>query len=114
MGQLKNQYIDAGYPERPGWKTPGPSQQAAQAITGRARTLRDRVFAYIKSAQSAGRPAPTADEIAAGLDVNLLSIRPRVSELRRLGEIVEAAERGRNASGMSAGRWVPASERGRP
>jgi len=47
----------------------------------------------------------TADEAAAVLDLPILSIRPRVAELHRLGELRPTAERRRNASGASATVW---------
>ena len=47
----------------------------------------------------------TADEIAADLGESVLSIRPRVSELHRLGMIEKTKVRRRNASGMSASVW---------
>jgi hypothetical protein len=90
------------YPHAPGFKTlAGRSRQAARSIAPHARTLRDRVLAEIEHAKS----PPTADEIASGLGENILSVRPRVSELYRLGRIEPAPVRGKNASGMSAMRW---------
>lgn len=89
------------YPDHAGWKADGPSRAAANAIEPVARTLRDRVLNVIRRAPV----PPTADEIAAGLGENILSIRPRVSELHRQGWIIPAGDRGRNISGMTATRW---------
>jgi hypothetical protein len=90
------------YPDRPGHKVPGPSEDAATAIAGSAGTLRDRVREVIATALS----GITADDVAAQLNRSILSVRPRVSELRRLGDIRQAEGRGKNRSGMSASRWV--------
>jgi DNA-binding IclR family transcriptional regulator len=92
------------YPIEPGHKVVGPSEEAAKAISGIASTLRDQVRRII-----ATNPGGlTADEIAHKLNRSILSVRPRVSELRRLGEIKQSGSRGKNESGMSATIWVAA------
>ena len=48
----------------------------------------------------------TADEIAHKLNRSILSVRPRVSELRRQGEIRQSGARGKNESGLTASVWV--------
>lgn len=88
------------YPDAPGFKATGTSEAAAIAVAPVARTLRDLVKRTIATS-----PGLTADEIASRLQKSPLSIRPRVSELRRLGEIRQADSRGTNASGMTASRW---------
>jgi hypothetical protein len=47
----------------------------------------------------------SADLIAAALDESILTVRPRVSELRRSNLVEPTAERRKNKSGMSAQRW---------
>jgi hypothetical protein len=89
------------YPERPGFKSAGPSQEAADAIARRTPRLRALVLSVFKET-SVGM---TADQVAGVLDLPILSIRPRVAELHRLGEIRPTDERRRNASGMSATVW---------
>lgn len=92
---------DQVYPDSPGFKTHGPSEDAAASIAPRAPRIRDAVLDVI-----ATRPAGiTADEIAATLGMSILTIRPRVSELRRLGEIRATGDRRCNASGMTASTW---------
>jgi hypothetical protein len=93
------------YPEQPGFKVSGPSEQAALAVAPVAKNLRDQV----KQAIAAAPNGLTADEIASKLNRTPFSVRPRVSELRRLGEICQAATRGKNSSGMSASVWVVSS-----
>ncbi len=90
------------YPDAPGFKARGPSEQAAQAIKGPAKTLREEVLRTISLAPS----GLTADAVADRLGRSILSVRPRVSELHRQGEIRPAPQRGRNNSGMSATVWV--------
>lgn len=88
-----------GYPDGPGWKEADTSRAAAEAISSVAGRLRLLVYSYIKR-----HPLLTADEIADALDESRLTIRPRVSELRVRGFIVNDG-RGRNASGKAAHRW---------
>lgn len=88
------------YPDRPGWKEDGTSREAAEAMAGRAGTLRAAVYNFI-----CRNPRHTADEIAEALGESVLAVRPRVSELRVAGLITNDG-RGRNASGNSAHLWV--------
>jgi predicted ArsR family transcriptional regulator len=89
------------YPDAPGFKTAGPSEDAAKAISGKAARMRAMVLAKI-----AQRPAgATADEIAHELGLSILSVRPRVSELNRSGEIRQTGSRRKNESGMTATVW---------
>jgi hypothetical protein len=90
------------YPDRPGHKVPGTSEEAARAIAGVAGTLRDKVREVIARCPT----GITADDVALQLNRSILSVRPRVSELRRLGDIRQAEGRGKNQSGMTASRWV--------
>ena len=89
----------SGYPQAPGAKRDGTSQEAADAITDRAATLRAAVRAALKADKL------TADECADVLGQSVLSIRPRVTELSKMGEIEDAGERRKNASGRNAIVW---------
>jgi hypothetical protein len=90
------------YPGNPGWKASDTSEDAAQAITSHAKTVRDRVLAFLTERH----PAPlSADQIAAAPAEKILTVRPRVSELRRSDLIEPTAERRTNKSGMSARCW---------
>jgi predicted ArsR family transcriptional regulator len=91
----------AGYPDSPGFKRPGPSEQAAAAIGSTATVLRAKVLAQF----GAYPGGATADEIAKDLDLSVLSVRPRVSELNRTGQIKETGGRRKNESGMTATVW---------
>jgi hypothetical protein len=88
------------YPSAPGFKERGgTSEQAANAMQGSARILRDRIFAAL------ARKPMTADECAAALSESILSVRPRLSELAKQNMIERTGERHKNASGMSAHVW---------
>lgn len=89
------------YPDAPGFKTAGPSQDAAKAITGKANRMRAMVLQKIAQCPAGA----TADEIAHDLGLSVLSVRPRVSELKRTGEIRQTGTRRKNDSGMTATVW---------
>ena len=90
------------YPTSLRFKSGDTSRLAARRIAPHAEALRDRVFAFLE----ANYPAPfTADEVADRLGVSILSVRPRLSELRRSALIVPTAERRKNKSGMLARCW---------
>jgi predicted ArsR family transcriptional regulator len=96
------------YPDAPGFKVPGPSEQAAKTMTGNANKMRAAVLAQIAQYSSGA----TADEIAKDLNLSVLSVRPRVSELKRNGEIEQTGARRKNESGMTATVWRIVAERG--
>jgi predicted ArsR family transcriptional regulator len=77
------------------------SIEAAEKIEVRAGSMRAQVLDYLTKA-----PAPrSADEIAAALGHDMLAIRPRITELRKAGMIVDSGERGKNKSGRKAILW---------
>lgn len=87
------------YPSQPGAKREGTSQDAADAIAPKSPMLRDKVLAELK------RGPGTADEIAARLEIDKLSIRPRTTELSLLNLIEDSGARSPNASGKMAIVW---------
>lgn len=89
----------AHYPTRPGFKEPTTSKLAAEKI-GDQTALRAAVYARIRAMPS------TADEIAAHLNESILTIRPRVSELRAANKVTPSGQRRPNASGHSAIVWI--------
>lgn len=91
------------YPNTPGFKEPTTSAAAAESMKPTARTLRSKVLDCLALANG------TADEIAARLDASPLAIRPRFTELQRMGKIEDTGRRRRNASGRSAKVWSLAS-----
>jgi DNA-directed RNA polymerase specialized sigma24 family protein len=93
---------DLFYPLAPGFKTGGTSKNAARAIAGDAKLLREQAYSAIVAAGSRGL---TADEVAEKLGCSVLSIRPRCSELRTAGRIVPSGDRRKNVSGLRAAVW---------
>ena len=88
------------YPVSAGYKgNSDTSRQAASSIN--ANVLRAKVLAEFE------RPGCwwTADEVAARLNLSVLSVRPRVCELSAMGKIRDSGERRKNASGRSATVW---------
>lgn len=90
------------YPQTPGFKASGPSEQAAERVSGVAAAMRARVLQVFKNHYPQGL---TADEVAGHLHLSVLSIRPRVSELRALGNIADSQARRKNESGSPATVW---------
>lgn len=89
------------YPDAPGFKEHGTSHEAAYRMERRAGTLREQAYATL-SEHSAGL---TADEVAAIMGETVLSIRPRLTELKLSGRIEKNGERRPNVSGMQASVW---------
>ena len=91
----------SGYPNTPGSKREGTSADAAEAMAARAPNLRAATLAAIRASEGL-----TADEVADVLGgLSILSIRPRVAELARLGAVVDSGARRRNHSGRPAIVW---------
>jgi predicted ArsR family transcriptional regulator len=87
------------YPAVPGSKAAGTSSEAAEAMKPRAGILRAKVLACLRTR------ALTADECADALRESVLAIRPRFSELRALGLVVDTGDRRINDSGRRAIVW---------
>jgi predicted ArsR family transcriptional regulator len=86
------------YPDTPGHKASGTSEEAAASMTGSAAQLQKAVLTVLYR-----HPIGlTADQCAEYVGVSVLSIRPRFSELQRKGMIEETGERRPNKSGRMA------------
>ena len=92
----------APYPASPGFKEPTTSRDAARAVSSSALLLRERVFAAVRDAGARGM---TADEAAEAVVESVLAVRPRVSELAKVGRVIPTGERRRNSSGLGAKAW---------
>jgi hypothetical protein len=103
----KTTIIEGRYPESPGSKAPGTSQEAAAAIAGHATRLRKIV---LREFMAVGQGGLTADQVARRVEQSILTIRPRCSELKRAGFLEPTGERRVNDSGMSAGVLKAASK----
>ena len=79
-----------------------PSQEAAQHIAPSVGELQKLTLREIAKHQS----GLTADEVAARLGLDRLSIRPRCTELRKKNQIFDSNVRRKNQSGRSATVWI--------
>jgi len=93
------QTLNLKYPSSPGWKKEGTSKDAARRMKGAANNLRSQVLEVLQREELA------ADEVAAALGKSILSIRPRLTELFKLGLIEETGARRLNDSGAFAAVW---------
>ena len=80
-------------------------QAVAHAAENLLSRLREGELSFNAEIASAGPQGLTADEIASRLTQSVLSIRPRVSELKEMGEIEKNGLRRPNVSGMKAAAW---------
>lgn len=87
------------YPASPGFKEATTSRDAAVSMKAQAPRLQDKCCQALRSG-----PA-TADEIAERIGCSILAVRPRITELHRLGKIAETGERRSNYSGRQAKVW---------
>ncbi len=89
------------YPQSPGWKAEETetSREAARSVETPAKTLRRKCHEALKGA------AMTADEVAELLGASVLSVRPRVSELKAQGKVEATDKRRCNVSGKTAVVW---------
>lgn len=84
------------YPNQPGFKKRGTSSRAAREMANKAPTLRDRCLEVLQHYEF------TPDEVAHALQVSILAIRPRISELSKMGLIEETGGYRENDSGKIA------------
>lgn len=87
------------YPESPGYKDDDTSRQAAREIAPEVVTLRDLVLTELR------RRSGTADEIAERLYKTPFAIRPRLTELCRIGFVEKTLLKAKNRSGKWARVW---------
>jgi predicted ArsR family transcriptional regulator len=87
------------YPETPGYKKAGTSKDAADSMREKAPTLRDRVLEHLTCVPD------TADGCAYVLGKTIMAVRPRLSELFKLGKIADTGKTEPNESGRMATVW---------
>ncbi len=90
---------DMFYPDAPGWKGAETSKEAAQGVKETAALLRERILEAIRQ-----RPG-TPEQIALRLNAPLMNVRPRCSELRKRGLIVDSGGRAQALGGRRAIIW---------
>lgn len=83
------------YPYAAGYCDTDTSRAAAATVD--AATIRAQVLQTFRTVG-----AMTADECAERMDMSVLTIRPRCTELKRLGHLHDSGKRRPNASGKSA------------
>lgn len=88
------------YPNVPGWKARDTSRLAAESMKPKAPLVRDRILNLLTPAL-----AVTADEAADLLNLPILTVRPRFSELAAQGKLTDTGRRRKNESGKSAIVW---------
>lgn len=82
------------------------SRDAARVATKTAPTQRARVLAVLIETGAAMTPEEITDRLGeTGKPAMVMSIRPRCSELARLGLIKDSGQRGIAAGGCKAIRW---------
>lgn len=82
------------YPYAAGYRNTDTSRAAASVD---AATIRAQVLQTFRTVG-----AMTADECAERMEMSVLTIRPRCTELKRLGHLHDSGKRRPNASGKSA------------
>lgn len=86
------------YPHQPGWKGQDTSKAAAEFVAPTAGRMMDRVEAYLRAHGPASPEEITAGIARPGERLLLTSVRARVCQLRNLGRVVDAGERGMGES----------------
>lgn len=89
------------YPDAPCFKARDTAAEAADAMAETAPILRARCLRVLEHSNGL-----TADEVAGRMGASILSIRPRITELTRLGKVRDTGDRRRNASGKRAIVWA--------
>ncbi len=90
------------YPLTPGARDRETSHEAAAEAGRTAPVLRAAALAVLEKSNGL-----TADEVAGKLGLSILSIRPRVTELARMGKVRDGSDRRTNRSGRRAIVCVP-------
>lgn len=85
---------------RTGYQPADTSLTAAISMTGHTETYRKAV---LKALIDHG--PMTADEIGARLNVSILTIRPRTTELKDAGKIIDTGQRRKTPSGRPSIVW---------
>ena len=98
------------YPDEPGHRGVDTSIEAANAIAPIQGRLQRMVLLAI---QEAGVRGLTAQEIADRLGLDLVSVQPRTTELRRKHLIHDSGERRPNRRGNRSIVWVAVNSGGR-
>lgn len=85
-----------------GWKDGGTGREAAERVNG---TRKQKIKAQVIAALGKRHDGLTADELTEATGVDLLSVRPRLTELQRAGKIEDTGERRPGNRGRSQKVW---------
>lgn len=91
-------YADS-YPSSPGYRENDTSRAAAESMKPTAAYLQSKCL------KALAKGPMTADEVADDIGETPFATRPRLTELKLAGRIVDDGTRRRNASGRSAKCW---------
>ena len=92
------------YPSTPGYRNQETSRQAALDFADKAPTIQSRVLQSIKEC---GRwYGATPSEVALALDIPEVNVRPRFTELKLKGLIVDSGDRRLSSYGKQQIVWV--------
>ena len=81
------------YPNQAGYQKQSTSKEAAEDINKKLPHLRDRVLQVIKNK---GKYGATPEEVASLLNITILSVRPRFTELKWSDHIIVTGEKRKN------------------
>lgn len=87
------------YPTYPGSRNTDTSRDAAKDIAPKAEVIRSKIMRMLRVRDM------SPDECAAELELNILAVRPRFSELYKLGKIERTDKRALTASKKRAIVW---------
>ena len=90
------------YPHDPGFQNTDTSKNAASSMKDKAETLRIQSYKAIKTSRS----GLTADEVAFSIRKSILAIRPRITELKMQGAIIDSGIRRENSTGRNAAVFI--------
>jgi hypothetical protein len=99
---MASQMNQLQYPNNAGYKKRRTSKIAGLEITKKAPTIRKQCLQIVKNKNTYGA---TPDEVADLLNLSILSVRPRFSELVLKGCIKDTKSTRKNKSGKSAIVW---------
>jgi transcription initiation factor IIE alpha subunit len=85
-----------------GWKRTDTSAQAAEEITPKAATVRVKVETALRDHAD----GLTGDELSEQLRIDKLTVRPRITELREAGRVVDTGRRRMNHIGKRVIVWA--------
>lgn len=91
------------YPDAPGYRRAGPSQEAAASIRPVMSDLQHQVLAFVRDQ---GEEGATLHEIAAGTGISLQTVCARRREIELKGLVKDSGKRRLSPSKRAATVWV--------